>query len=1755
MNKRKCLFFLFLLVTVVAWSFAPALAQKINTRDMVLQYHHKVNPTQQKAAAANAAARGLKPGVAAIGPAVLDPGGIPHYFGPYGNWAYSPLPRGPVAVVTLEDGGTGYTNPLVTIEDVYGTGSGAGAATATVDPVTGAITAITGGLGGLDYSAPIVTITDDPSLCGGVAQPVCGTGATATATIGGALTGGIRKFIDRLPGLTSAGANLLVTPNRLGTPGTTDGQYIPLGVPENFATPSLPESDYYVIGLVEYYERMHTDLPPTRHRGYVQLETATNNASSRHIPLTYLDGSPIFYPGTTTQVLAFDYPHFLGPVIVASRDKSVRIKFHNLLPLTANGGDLFIPVDTTVMGAGEGPNMGEMYTQNRATVHLHGNNTVWISDGTTHQWITPAGEITSYPQGVSARNVPDMPDPGPGAMTLFYTNAQSARLMFYHDHAMGITRLNVYAGEAAGYVVTEQVEQDMIDGTNVSGVNINCDVNNVNCAKVLPDIGIPLVFLDKTFVDASTIAAQDPTWNWGTGPIDPVTGKITAVNTGDLWYPHVYMSAQNPWDLTGMNAFGRWHYGPWFIQPTPVCDANGLPVGCIAVGPVPNEYCLPTKPATCVVNGVTDPGVEGVDYDCSASLWEPPCMPGIPNPSMPGEAFMDTPVVNGTAYPYLEVEPKAYRFRILNAANDRFVNLQLYVAADKNSPTTAGASGPATVLCDPTPADPTVCTEVKMVPVTVAPANQYADWPSGIPDPATKGPDWIQIGTEGGFMPEPIVVPSQPIGWNLNPTTFNFGTVNQHSVLLGTAERADVVVDFSAYAGKTLILYNDAPAAFPAGVPTYDYFTGVPDQMDVGGAPTTQPGYGPNTRTVMQIRVANSTPAAPYDLTALKAVFAKGPAAAKRGVFEVSQDPIIIPQAAYNSAYDAIVANPAIPVLHPIAGFPSTAKGQYVQIADAQKTFQPINADGVLQPAVTIPLEFKAMHDEMGGVYDTQFGRMSGMLGLASQTSPIHTLIPYGYSSPPVDIIKGSVAGSQIGVLPDGTQIWRIFHNGVDTHTIHTHLFTSQLINRTGQDGSMLPPDPIELGWKDTFRINPLEVTYIAMRPIIPTPAQVPFQVPNSVRLIDPTMPENAVLIPPPPAGWFDPDGIPIREILNHYVNFGWEYVWHCHILAHEEMDMMHSLAFAIPPEAPTALLATAGSGTSVDLNWTDTSVNETNFTIERATDVDFTLELTAFTVPANATTYNDASVVLGTPYFYRVIASNVVGDTEVYSAPSVGFPIVSADSVPSNTQNITIGAFIPTVPDAPTGVTAVGGIRQATVSFTAPADGGSPITLYTVTALIGGMPTAITATGTTTTIDVTGLANGTTYTFTVTATNGVGTSLPSAPSLPITTPDVPGAPTMILAIGGNGQATVYFDVPATDGGMPITGYTAASNDGITGTGLTSPITVTTLTNGTPYTFTVTATNAVGTSLPSGSSASVTPVGVPGAPTIGNAVAGNAQATVSFAAPASNGGSTILFYTVISNDGIADGITAVGVGSPITVTGLTNGTPYTFKVTATNAIGTSLPSGSSNPPVTPLLPTLPARPTGLAATRPPISQSPPTVILNWTDNSNNEAGFMIQRAGNLGFTNGLVTFPVGPNTTTFTDNTVALNTRYYYRVFAYNGAGNTAYSNTVQVTTRGQLAATPAITGVTPPPAPAGRNRLTINWTYTTNGAPLQRFQIQRSNNGTTGWATIANPGAAATSYTNTGLNPNTTRYYRIRAVNAYGNSPWSNVASGTTLP
>ncbi len=1217
---------------------------------------------------------------------------------------------------------------------------------------------------------------------------------------------------------------------------------------------------------------MHSDLPPTTVRGYVQVNNGTDAKGHN--------------------TLVPDPIHYLGPTIIAQKDRPVRVKFTNALP-TGEGGDLFIPVDTSVMGAGPGP-LGENvpegmpvdYTQNRAAVHLHGGRTPWISDGSPNQWITPAGENTPYPEGVSVENVPDMADPGDGSQTFYYTNAQSARLMWYHDHALGITRLNVYAGMASGYLLTDDAEKKLVaDGT-------------------IPEEQIPLIIQDKTFVDAETIDETDPTWRWGTGP-DRNSDGYPDYKTGDLWMPHVYMPAQNPYDPSGYNAMGRWHYGPWFWPPTDV-----------EVGPVDNPY-----------------------YDPVNAPWQPAQIPGVPDPSMGMEAFFDTPIVNGTAYPVLEVDPKSYRFRILNAANDRFWNLQLYeevptvgalrsagsdryataaataklgspkwegvqhviIAAgeeqhqvdalaaaglagvydapllltkrDSLPPATRAAlssmpkgikvhvvGGPAAVSAEvvntidglakvgsvgrvyganryataeavakrmkavlggnfPTSAfvvngsnpanfydsliaspasvqtdfpillvrntsvpvetaralktlgttrafvvggtaavsdsvansvgmasgdriwgvnrystavtfairalaedwltfghvgvaqttidalsggvamghlggpmlltrqdvlksqvssfvvknywdielghvfggpvvvsEPEVKelndliskhTEVGMVPAAPGTAGFPADWPTdgregGVPDPATVGPDMIQIATEGGFLPEPVVLPSQPISWNMDVTTFNAGLVEAGTLMLGPAERADVIVDFSKFAGKTLIMYNDAPAPWPSGDPRYDYYTNAPDYTDSGGYDGARPGYGPNVRTVMQIKVADLPAAKPFNLTALRAAFASTDT--REGVFESSQEDIIVSQAAYNSAY-----NKEFSATWPDWGI--------ARIFDNELTFRTVEGT-----SVTIPFEPKAIQDEMGETFDKVYGRMSGKFGLEvpNTVAGLQNFNLYDFMAPPTEIIESSVRGSQIGELGDGTQIWKITQNGVDTHPVHFHLFEVQLLNRVAWDNRIMLPDPNELGWKETVRVNPLEDTIVALRAVLP---EVPFDVPNSVRPIDPTMPLGMILYGP--GEIFDPLGEPISPVVNHLVNFGQEYMMHCHILSHEEMDMMRPVAVGVTPDAPTDLSVLLEVGVA-NLSWTDNSHNETGFVIERAADSAFTSATATFEAPENATTYADESTVPGGTYYYRVHATNVLGDSTDYTAgnpATIGFPTLTLDS------------------------------------------------------------------------------------------------------------------------------------------------------------------------------------------------------------------------------------------------------------------------------------------------------------------------------------------------------------------------------------------------------------------------------------------------------------------------------------------------------------
>lgn len=392
-----------------------------------------------------------------------------------------------------------------------------------------------------------------------------------------------------------------------------------------------------------------------------------------------------------------------------------------------------------------------------------------------------------------------------------------------------------------------------------------------------------------------------------------------------------------------------------------------------------------------------------------------------------------------------------------------------------------------------------------------------------------------------------------------------------------------------------------------------------------------------------------------------------------------------------------------------------------------------------------------------------------------------------------------------------------------------------------------------------------------------------------------------------------------------------------------------------------------------------------------------------------------------GTTYGCSVTATNVIGTSNA-----------------SSSQNGTTAG----VPAAPAIGSATAGNGQLSVSFTAGSSNGSAITGYTASCTPTG-GSAKTGTGTSSPVVVAGLTNGTAHSCSVTATNAVGTSAASG-SVNGTPATVPGAPTIGTATAANGSISIAFTAPASNGGSAITTYTgscAPTTAGTTrtATGAASPISVTSLSNGTTYDCTVTATNAVGASAAS-ATAQATPVGPPPAPTIGVATPGDQSASIAFTAPASNGGSAITSYTM-SCTASTTTITGTGASSPIVVTGLTNGTAYSCSVKATNSAGLGTASGTVS--VTPR--TVPAAPTIGTAT---------------PGNGNASIAFTAGSNGGSTITGYTVTCTAAGQTTrtgTGTSSPIAVSTltndvQYACSVVATNAAGTSAASGTVNVT-------------------------------------------------------------------------------------------------------
>jgi len=415
----------------------------------------------------------------------------------------------------------------------------------------------------------------------------------------------------------------------------------------------------------------------------------------------------------------------------------------------------------------------------------------------------------------------------------------------------------------------------------------------------------------------------------------------------------------------------------------------------------------------------------------------------LPVASSVAEMFGDTMLVNGVVYPYTFVNPRKTRLRMLNACNGRFLNLSFMIE-------------------DPhTPGEPLL------------------DKTSGLPLPAPV--EVWQIGNESGYLPAKV-----------NLFDANGNGRFPSPLLLGPAERADIIIDFTHVPdGMKVILYNDAPAPFPGGNATFDYHLGVRGVMS---------GYGPNTRTLLQLQK------------------------------DTSQSPVDIDFAE--------VPEPVLPTV------PDTISGG-LKVDAATLATMPAFANYTYIP----PESGQTKELTLNEAFD-DFGRLMQLVGTNVATGG-----GFGraYLSTPTESVK-------YGTI----EIWNVYNLTADAHPMHFHLFNVMVlcrrpfrVNQFG--GSPIwtaggrGPDPTECGWKETVKMFPGECTTVAVLVDDPMPVGGSIGRDKAGR---PT-----VTVTPSPGGRKSVGSLPFSPRLKTFgVADGEEYVWHCHILEHEEHDMMRPL-------------------------------------------------------------------------------------------------------------------------------------------------------------------------------------------------------------------------------------------------------------------------------------------------------------------------------------------------------------------------------------------------------------------------------------------------------------------------------------------------------------------------------------------------------------------------------------------------------------------
>ena len=505
--------------------------------------------------------------------------------------------------------------------------------------------------------------------------------------------------------------------------------------------------------------------------------------------------------------------------------------------------------------------------------------------------------------------------------------------------------------------------------------------------------------------------------------------------------------------------------------------------------------------------------------------------------------------------------------------------------------------------------------------------GQPVGWPTdgragGVPDPRAAGPDMIQIGNDGGLLPQVALLPATPVGFTVRPPTekdslMGVGLaivgISGKALFLGPGERADVIVDFSQVpSGTKLILYNDAPAPAPSGDSRVDYYTGDPDLSAIGGA---------EHRRRLRPQHAHD-PAVPGRRRRLAGLRPRAAAAGAAGRVRSLPGPRPRPHGRLRRRVRT-ESSPDSPL----------QEGGTVTFAPLDRGYE-----------LTLPVQGKIVTE----LFDPTYGRETATLGVEAplSASGIRTSVPYSAIDPATEFVVGAdrAAAPRVG---DGTQLWRITHDGTVSHSIHFGGMDVQVLERAQRDGVARAPDPGELGWKNTLRMDPLESCLIAIRPVLP---RLPYKLDASRRLLDVTRPPGAT-------GGFtelDPVTAAPKTVVNGPADYSWEAYWGIHLQGGEESHVARPLVIQGSPGAPEALTATAGDGPVVTLTWSGSIFppDAIAYVVERADDESFRKGRTSFEAAADAESLTDDSAPAGRTSFYRVRAEGEAGFSP-WSAPA----------------------------------------------------------------------------------------------------------------------------------------------------------------------------------------------------------------------------------------------------------------------------------------------------------------------------------------------------------------------------------------------------------------------------------------------------------------------------------------------------------------------